>query len=287
MYGWVFLTAVGDCSALLDSAQLGGRDAVILVERIAVAGALETGSASAARQGAIVDSCPYLSSSVEAATSSPPLSGHGGMSLVPCATLESSCCGCSRLEIGRGTAETEERRVGAGRIEACDGSQDGEGANCNSEDIERLGCGIVELVRSVGQDKPSPAHRGRWLFLQLLAWLTILHRYDQGTDGLLSTVIHDIAPTLFPASNSYQSCDQQGGALGVSSDVTTAVVAISQALDLPVPASRAPEGTRAPCYQVPDFSPSAAMSNAALGTDSCVAINSDGASSAFCTTCTS
>jgi hypothetical protein len=65
---------------------------VILAEGIAVAGALETGSANAAREGAIVDSCPYFSSSVGAATSIPSLSGHGGISLVPCATLKSGCC---------------------------------------------------------------------------------------------------------------------------------------------------------------------------------------------------
>jgi hypothetical protein len=41
---------------------------------------------------------------------------------------------------------------------------------------------------------------------------------------------------------------------------------------------------RAPCYQIPDSSPSAATSNAALGTDSCVSINSNAASSASCTT---
>jgi hypothetical protein len=114
VYGWVFLAAVGDCSALLDSALLGGRDVVILAEEIAVAGALETGSANAAREGAIVDSCPCFSSSVGAATRSPCISGHGGMSLVPCATLGSSCCGCLGLEIGRGTTETQERREGVG-----------------------------------------------------------------------------------------------------------------------------------------------------------------------------
>jgi hypothetical protein len=122
------------------------------------------------------------------------------------------------------------------------------------------------------------------LFLQLLALLTILRRYDQGADGLLSTVIRDIASTLFPGSNFYPSCDRQQCALGVSPDLNTAVVAISQASDIPVHASRAPEGIRAPCHQVPDSSPSAAMSNAALGTDSCVAINSNGASSPSCTT---
>jgi hypothetical protein len=103
--------------------------------------------------------------------------------------------------------------------------------NCNSEDIERLGCGIVDQVSWARRTNSCS------LFLQLLALLTILRRYDQGADGLLSTVIHDIASTLFPGSNFYPSYDRQQCALGVSSDLTTAVVARFQASDLPVPAS--------------------------------------------------
>jgi hypothetical protein len=100
------------------------------------------------------------------------------MSLVQRAEL-GGYCRRWRLEIGRGTAEAEERREGPGRDEACDGSQTGEGADCDSEGIERLDLGEIKSVKSVGQDKQNPAHaQVDGCFPQLLALFTIRRRYD-------------------------------------------------------------------------------------------------------------
>jgi hypothetical protein len=72
----IFLRRQGSCRGHnnLSQSQGAGRDAAILVGRIAVTEVLGTGGASAARHGATVGSCPYVPLPTEAAASSPSLS---------------------------------------------------------------------------------------------------------------------------------------------------------------------------------------------------------------------